>query len=242
MAPVKGNGRRTRTQSAVPAASVECFFTNSQTQYRKLAYSETRIWKLPLEYDSRRVRPGQLFFAIRGMKADGTTFIPEAVARGAVAVVSEAPPESVSGIAPAAWVQAPDARIAMALASDRFFDHPSRQLKLLGVTGTNGKTTVAYLLASILKAAGWKPGLFGTIKYQLEYGERAESAPAPNTTPESLDLQRMLRQVADHGGRSAVMEVSSHALALDRVAGCAFHAAVFTQFFAGSPGPPPGSR
>jgi len=183
-----------------------------------------------LEYDSRRVRPGQLFFAIRGMKADGTTFISQAVARGAVAVVSEGPPESVSGIAPAAWVQAPDARIAMALASDRFYNHPSRQLKLFGITGTNGKTTVAYLLASILKAAGWKPGLFGTIKYQLEYGESAESAPAPNTTPESLDLQRMLRQVADHGGRSAVMEVTSHALALERVAGCHFHAAVFTNF------------
>jgi UDP-N-acetylmuramoyl-L-alanyl-D-glutamate--2,6-diaminopimelate ligase len=200
------------------------------------AIPETRILGRPdlaitgLEYDSRRVRAGQLFFAIPGMKADGAMFIPEAVSRGAVAIVSEGSPESYPGNPPPTWVQASNARLAMALASDRFYEHPSRQVKLLGITGTNGKTTVAYLLASILKTAGWRPGLFGTIEYQLEYGENGEKSPAPNTTPESVDLQRMLRQVVDHGGRSAVMEVTSHALALERVAACHFHAAIFTNF------------
>ncbi len=185
-----------------------------------------------LEYDSRRVGAGQVFFAIRGFQQDGARFIPEAISRGAVAVVSEAAPDLAAGADSPAWVQVPDARIAMALAASRFYGDPSRQLKLVGITGTNGKTTVAFLLASILKAAGWKPGLFGTIQYDIEFGgETGKSRlPAPNTTPESLDLQRMLREVADRGGRSAVMEVSSHALALHRVASCAFHAAVFTNF------------
>ena len=186
-----------------------------------------------LEYDSRRVRAGQVFFAIPGIKQDGAQFIPEALSRGAAAVVSETPLSQFRGDLPRAWVQVPHARMAMALAANRFFEFPSRAIKLLGVTGTNGKTTVSYLLASILRCAGWRPGLFGTIEYDIEFGLGAESGgaaglSAPNTTPESVDLQRMLREVVEHGGRSAVMEVSSHALALDRVAGCEFHAAVFT--------------
>jgi UDP-N-acetylmuramoyl-L-alanyl-D-glutamate--2,6-diaminopimelate ligase len=188
-----------------------------------------------LEYDSRRVRAGQVFFAIPGMKQDGSQFIPEAVSRGAAAVVSEAPPSSFPGEPPRAWIQVLQARTAMALAANRFYNFPSREVKLVGVTGTNGKTTVSYLVASILRRAGWRPGLFGTIEYDIAFGLDAASGgaagiPAPNTTPESVDLQRMLREVAGHGGRSAVMEVSSHALALDRVAGCEFHAAVFTNF------------
>ena len=183
-----------------------------------------------LEYDSRRVEAGQVFFAIRGMKQDGARFIPEALSRGVIAVVSESSTSSFPGKKSPAWAQVPDARRAMALAARRFYDDPSRQLKLVGITGTNGKTTVAYLLANILTGAGWKPALFGTIEYSLPFGEGEQHWPAPNTTPESLDLQRMLRQAADRGGRSAVMEVSSHALALERVTGCRFHAAVFTNF------------
>ena len=188
-----------------------------------------------LQYDSRRVRRGEVFIAIPGTQRDGAEFIPEALSRGAIAVVCEAPPTRYSGEMPRAWVQVPHARLAMALAATRLNGYPSRDIKLVGVTGTNGKTTVSFLVASILHCAGWKPGLFGTIEYNIEFGRDTESGgatgvPAPNTTPESVDLQKMLREVADHGGRSAVMEVSSHALALDRVAGCEFHTAIFTNF------------
>ena len=183
-----------------------------------------------LEYDSRRVVAGQVFFAIPGMKQNGARFIPEALSRGAVAIVSEAAPPLSPANEPATWVQVPQARIAMAMAANRYYGYPSREIKLIGVTGTNGKTTVAYLLASILEVGGWKPAMFGTIEYRLGSGESGQRWPAPNTTPESLDLQRMLRQVVERGGRSTVMEVSSHALALDRVAGCKFHATVFTNF------------
>ncbi|MBI3895267.1 MAG: UDP-N-acetylmuramoyl-L-alanyl-D-glutamate--2,6-diaminopimelate ligase [Acidobacteria bacterium] len=183
-----------------------------------------------LEYHSQRISPGQVFFAIRGWKQDGTRFIPEAVARGAVAIVSESPPESFSGMKAPTWVQVPNARRALALAANQFYEYPSRQLRLVGVTGTNGKTTVAFLVASILKTAGWKPALLGTIGYSLTYGETQSHRPAPNTTPESLDLQRMLREVVNAGGRAAAMEVSSHSLSLDRITGCSFHTAVLTNF------------
>ena len=181
-----------------------------------------------LEYDSRRVVAGEVFFAIRGMKQDGAQFVPEALSRGAVAVVSETIPDSIPAKVSPAWVQVPNVRLALALAANRFYGEPSRHIKLVGITGTNGKTTVACILASILKEANWRPGLFGTIEYSLEYGQNESCWPATNTTPESLELQKMLRQVVDRGGRSGVMEVSSHALALHRVAGCSFHAAVFT--------------
>ena len=183
-----------------------------------------------LELDSRRVFPGQAFFAIHGYRQDGHRFIPDALARGALAVVSEAAPAPGSDGRLAAWVQVPNARRALALAAAEFYGHPSEQLQLVGVTGTNGKTTVSFLIASILDAAGKKPALFGTIEYRLAFGEPGGSRPAPNTTPESLDLQRMLRQVVEAAGKSAVMEVSSHSLALERVAGCSFHTAVWTNF------------
>src|SRR3990172_2450855 len=134
-----------------------------------------------LEYDSRRVQPGEVFFAIRGLNQDGTLFIPEALARGAVAVVSEVSAESVPS-AQTTWVQTPDTRRALALASCRFYGDPSHRLKLVGVTGTNGKTTTAYLVASILEAAGCKPGLLGTIEYRLSFGQEGRrSAAAPTT-------------------------------------------------------------
>ena len=183
-----------------------------------------------LEYHSQRVAPGQVFFAIHGFQEDGNRFIAEAVARGAVAVASELGPPSFQPEKIAAWVQVPDARKALALAANRFYGEPSRDLRLVGITGTNGKTTTAFLLASILERAGWKPALLGTIEYRLGQGERGPRWVAPHTTPESLDLQRMLREVVKAGGRSTVMEVSSHALALERVTGCCFHTAVFTNF------------
>ena len=107
-----------------------------------------------LEYDSRRVAAWQVFFAIRGLKQDGAQFIPEALSRGAIAIAYETSPNSLPGGETPVWVQVPDARKAMALAANRFYGYPSRQMKLVGITGTNGKTTVAYVLAGILRAAG----------------------------------------------------------------------------------------
>jgi UDP-N-acetylmuramoyl-L-alanyl-D-glutamate--2,6-diaminopimelate ligase len=182
-----------------------------------------------LECDSRRIVPGSAFFAVTGYKQDGHRFIPDALARGAAAVVSERPLASEFGQVPC-WVQVPSIRRTLALAAAEFYRHPSRDLKLVGVTGTNGKTTVAFLIASILDAAGMQPALFGTIEYRHAFGDAAHAVPAPNTTPESADLQRFLREAVDGGARAAAMEVSSHALALDRVAGCKFHTAVWTNF------------
>lgn len=193
-------------------------------------FGDAHVEPAGLAFDSRRVAPGQVFFAINGYRDDGNRFVPDALSRGALAVVSESPPTVSLDEHPAAWIQVPDTRRALALAASEFYCHPSEQLQLVGVTGTNGKTTVSFLIASIMEAAGRKPALFGTIEYRPAFGDSSGSVPATNTTPESLDLQRMLRQVVDGRGQSAVMEVSSHALALQRVAGCSFHAAVWTNF------------
>lgn len=190
-------------------------------------YGEPGLAVTGLEYHSQRVAPGEVFFAIRGWKEDGNRFLREALARGAVAVASELPKDSFAEWKPAAWVQVPNVRKALALAAGRFYRDPSRELRLVGITGTNGKTTTAFLVTSILDVAGWRPALFGTIEYRLA-GAGGSRRVASHTTPESLDLQRMLREVVQGGGRSAVMEVSSHALALERVTGCQFFTAVFT--------------
>ncbi len=174
-----------------------------------------------IAYDSRQVRPGFLFASIQGEKLDGHKFIPQAVASGAVAVLSERPAEA--GVR-ALWVRVPHARRALAQVAANFYSQPARALRLIGITGTNGKTTISYLLESILRAAGHKAGLFGTIEYHTASGVQE----APNTTPESLDLQRFLAELRDAGAGWAVMEVSSHGLAFDRVYGCPFAAAVFT--------------
>ena len=174
-----------------------------------------------LTYDSRQVQPSTLFFAIQGEKADGHRFIPQALERGAAAVVSERePPPELAG----RWIQVAKVRRALSHAARAFYAHPDARLQLLGITGTNGKTTTAFLLESILRAAGLRAGLFGTIEYRL--GER--SLPALNTTPESLDLLACFSQLVEWGARAAVMEVSSHALAQERVWGLHFSAAVFT--------------
>ena len=173
--------------------------------------------------DSRKVQPRALFFALHGAKAEGTTFVRDAVSRGAISIASEeAPPAALP--ASVAWIQVPEARKALAVTAANFFDHPANALQLVAVTGTNGKTTTTSLVDAIIKASGAKTGLFGTIAYHTPLGDY----PAPNTTPESVDLQGFLAEIRDAGGRYAVLEASSHSLAMDRLWGCHFAAAVFT--------------
>ena len=173
--------------------------------------------------DSRKVQPRALFFALHGAKADGNEFIRDAVSRGAAAIASE---ESAPAAIPSslAWIQVREARKALAVAAANFFGHPAEALQLAAVTGTNGKTTTTSLIDAIVKASGAKTGLFGTIAYHTPLGEY----PAPNTTPESVDLQGFLAEICDAGGKFGVLEASSHSLAMDRLWGCHFAAAVFT--------------
>lgn len=178
-----------------------------------------------LSHDSRRVRPGDLFFALPGAKTDGNRFVKKAQELGAVAVVSElrAPPAPLTF--PGAWIQVQNAVAAMGRMADRFFEHPSGALTVVGVTGTNGKTTTTYFLESIFAACGKVPAVAGTINYRLR-GEVLEKA--VNTTPLSLELLRLLALFRDGGASHLAMEVSSHALALKRVEEVDFDAAVFT--------------
>src|SRR5215472_13366874 len=173
--------------------------------------------------DSRKVRPGALFVAVCGVATDGNLYAKAAADRGAVAVVSETPaPAGWDATVP--WIEVKDGRKALAISAANFYRRPANALKLVGVTGTNGKTTTTSLIDSILRASGAKTGLFGTISYHTPSGEY----PAPNTTPESVDLQEFFAEIRDAGGTYATMEASSHALALDRLWGCHFAAAVFT--------------
>ncbi|HKV24134.1 MAG TPA: UDP-N-acetylmuramoyl-L-alanyl-D-glutamate--2,6-diaminopimelate ligase [Candidatus Acidoferrum sp.] len=173
--------------------------------------------------DSRKVQPRALFFAFHGAKADGNAYTRDAVAQGAVAIVSEdaAPAALPSSVL---WIRVREARKALAVASANFYEHPAKALQLVAVTGTNGKTTTTSLVDSIIKASGAKTGLFGTIAYHTPKGEY----PAPNTTPESVDLQGFLAEIRDAGGKYGVLEASSHSLSMDRLWGCHFTAAVFT--------------
>jgi UDP-N-acetylmuramoyl-L-alanyl-D-glutamate--2,6-diaminopimelate ligase len=170
-------------------------------------------------YDSRKVQPGTLFVAIRGLATDGNQFVESARKKGAVAVASEEPPRP--GIP---WLQVADAREALATLSATLLGHPADALRLVGVTGTNGKTTTAYLVDAALRAAGQRVGLLGTVQYRI--GDRL--AEAVRTTPESSDLQKLFREMVDARCSHAVLEVSSHSLSLKRVHGCAFEVAVFT--------------
>lgn len=172
-------------------------------------------------YDSRACRPGSLFVAVPGLKADGHRFAAQAVDRGAAFVVSERelslPPHVTE-------IRVGDSRRALGRISANFYGNPSKDLCLIGVTGTSGKTTVTYLLESIFRSAGRETGVIGTVSYRFP----GKVLPAPNTTPESTDLQRLLREAADGGITHLVMEVSSHALDLYRVDDCLFAAGVFT--------------
>ncbi len=174
-----------------------------------------------LVIDSRRVVPGCLFFALPGTRADGASFIDEAVSRGAVAVVSQKMP----GLPPArvTFIQVADARAALANVAQRFYKFPDRDMTVVGVTGTNGKTTVTHLLKHLLNG-DQRVGLLGTINYDLG----ARTVPSFRTTPEALDIYGMMAQMRDAGCRHAVMEVSSHGIDQQRVRGLQFGAAVFT--------------
>jgi UDP-N-acetylmuramoyl-L-alanyl-D-glutamate--2,6-diaminopimelate ligase len=175
-----------------------------------------------IAYHSKQIRKGFLFAAIRGMEADGHEFIEEAIKRGAEAVVSEEEREVSNGT----MILVPNSRQALAKISSNFYGDPSSRLKLIGITGTNGKTTTTYLLESIFEKTGCTVGVIGTINYR--FGQKI--TPAPNTTPESLDLQRILWEMLREGTSHVMMEVSSHGLDLDRVFGCQFDSVVFTNF------------
>jgi UDP-N-acetylmuramoyl-L-alanyl-D-glutamate--2,6-diaminopimelate ligase len=172
-------------------------------------------------YDSRRVTPGNAFVALKGLRADGAEFVQEAVNRGAAAIVSEAP--RPAGIA-ATWARVTNARLAMAVLAAAFERHPSQAMQVIGITGTNGKTTTAYLIAAIFDAAGLRCGVLGTVGYRI--GDEVREA--THTTPEAPEVQSLLREMADRGCRACAMEVSSHALSLHRVDAMTFAAGVFT--------------
>ena len=207
-----------------------------------------------VEYDSRRVEKGFLFFAFPGSRTDGRQFAQQALEKGAIAVASEsAPPD---GAMAGRWIQVEHGRHALAIAARNFYRAPDERLGLTAITGTNGKTTTAFLIDSVLRAAGHVTGMIGTIEYHLA----RQVLPAVNTTPESLDLVRFMADLEKAGGSHLTMEASSHALALGRIYGLHFHTAVFTNLtrdhldfhgtmdayfdakemlFAGAGGPPP---
>jgi UDP-N-acetylmuramoyl-L-alanyl-D-glutamate--2,6-diaminopimelate ligase len=172
-----------------------------------------------LAYDARGVEPGALFVCVPGLKADGHDFAPQAVSSGAAALIVQRPLEL-----PVPQLVVRDAREAMALAADVFFGRPTRELEIAGVTGTNGKTTTAFLLFSMLAAAGRRPGLLGTIENRIGGERRA----ATRTTAEAIDLQRTFREMLDAGDRSCALEATSHGSALKRLLGVRFRALVFT--------------
>ena len=171
--------------------------------------------------DSRRVQPGDLFVAIHGEKADGLAHLPEALARGAAAIVSDQPAPPA---APLPWIRVPEARKALGWLAARAAGNPADRLVLAGVTGTNGKTTTAVLLQALLRRRFGGAGFLGTIGYRIGGRE----LPADRTTPDAAMLQELLAAMVREGIPAASMEVSSHALALDRVEGCRFDLAVFT--------------
>ena len=174
-----------------------------------------------IAYDSRAVEPGNVFVALKGRQADGSRFAQQAVERGAVAVVSEEPPPPEVA---ARWTVVHDARVALAFLAATFHQHPSAEMQVVGITGTNGKTTTAYLVASIFEAAGIRCGVLGTVAYRI--GDEVREA--TRTTPEAPDVQALLRDMVSAGCGACAMEVSSHALSLRRVDGVRFAAGVFT--------------
>ena len=173
-----------------------------------------------VEYDSRHVKPGDVFVAMKGESSDGNQFVGQAIASGAGAVITD------SDRAPAnvAWAKVARGRRALAIVSGNFYQHPAAKIAITGITGTNGKSTTAFILESILHAAGRKAALVGTIEYHVA----GKVLPAPHTTPESLELQRLFHQAVAAAETEAVMEVSSHALAQERTFGIPFDVAVFT--------------
>ncbi len=174
---------------------------------------------LDLADDSRKAAPGCLFVAIQGERTDGHDYIEEALGRGALAVILE----KERTIPSAVGIKVRDSTEALAAVAAKFFDDPSQRMKVVGITGTNGKTTTSLLVHRILREAGYRPGLIGTLRYEVGH----EVTAALNTTPGSLELQRLLHRMCVAGNDSCVMEVSSHGLALGRVRGCRFDMRVF---------------
>src|SRR5215469_9353260 len=175
-----------------------------------------------VEYDSRRVKPGYAFVAMRGESSDGNRFIDKAIQSGAVAIITDSPAETPrEGVA---WALVSHGRRALARISENFYHHPAERIAITGITGTNGKSTTAFLMEAILSAAGRKSALIGTIEYHVA----GKVYPAPHTTPEGLELARLLSEARGLDVSDAVMEVSSHALAQQRVFGIPFVVAVFT--------------
>src|SRR2546423_260477 len=175
-----------------------------------------------VEYDSRLVKPGCVFVAMQGETSDGNRFIDQAIKSGAVAIVTDSPSETPrEGVA---WALVPRGRRALARVSANFYKRPAERIAVTGITGTNGKSTTGFLIESILTAAGCKSALIGTIEYHVA----GKVYPAPHTTPEALELARIFNEALGLGATDAVMEVSSHALAQERVFGVPFDVAVFT--------------
>ena len=175
-----------------------------------------------VEYDSRRVKPGAVFVAMQGETSDGNRFIDQAIQAGAVAIITDSAAQTPrEGVA---WALVPHGRRALARVSENFYKRPAERLAITGITGTNGKSTTAFLLEAILGAAGRKSALIGTIEYHVA----GRIYPAPHTTPEALELARLFHEAVAQGASDAVMEVSSHALAQQRVFGVPFDVAIFT--------------
>src|SRR3989441_11879291 len=196
--------------------------------------SDGNVMVTDVTHDSRRAGKGTLFVAVRGELLDAHKFLPQVIDQGAVGVISELEPpaewrsltgsQSGRALAPAAWIQVKDVRRAMALAAAEVNHHPSRELQLVGITGTNGKTTTAYLIASIPEAAGEPVAMTGTVEYRLG----KERKKAGRTTPEAADMQRLLRQAVEIGCKTAVMECSSQAMDFHRCDELDYTVAVFT--------------
>lgn len=175
-----------------------------------------------IAYDSRKIDKGNVFIAIEGFKADGHKFIDEAIKRGAKAIIVQK--NVIDSSEEATLIKVKDTRQALAKISSEFYDNPSNKFNLIGVTGTNGKTSITYIVESIFRACGKKTGIIGTIGSRID-GEHIETK---NTTPESLELQQVFAHMLDSKIDSCVMEVSSHSLELSRVAYCNFHVGIFT--------------
>ena len=175
-----------------------------------------------LQYDSRKVEQGDCFFAIRGTQSDGHDYIEAAIERGAAAIVCEKMPEKVAqGVS---YIEVEDSNSAMADIAAAYYDNPSHQLALVGVTGTNGKTTIATLLYDLYRAMGYKVGLISTVVYRI--GEREIAS--THTTPDAIRLNSMLREMVDMGCDYCFMEVSSHSVVQERIRGLRFRGAIFT--------------
>jgi UDP-N-acetylmuramoyl-L-alanyl-D-glutamate--2,6-diaminopimelate ligase len=173
-----------------------------------------------IDYDSRNVKPGSMFVALQGRKVDGKKFVAAALAAGAAAIVTDTLQQDIT----ATQVVVADPLLAMADMSSRLYGHPDKKMRVIGVTGTNGKTTITYFLETLFSIHKLSTGVVGTVNYRYA----GKSFPAPNTTPQSADLYRMFNDMMQSGGKVVAMEVSSHALALGRVRGIEFDTAIFT--------------